>query len=200
MADEGPDINFWRGRYADGNTPWDLGEPSGPVIALVREHFPPQGRVLVPACGRGYEALYLAGKGYAVTAVDYVTEPIRFLRETALAKGLTVELLEQDIFDLPAALDGGFDVLLEQTCLCAIRPGQWENYEALARRMLTAGGRLLGVFMEMEGAGGPPYDCPPDKVRALFDNPHWSYEGMERMPDNPARPGPEYTARFRREK
>ena len=198
MADSAPTIDFWRGRYRDDHTPWDLGAPSGPVLELLRNHFPPQGEVLIPGCGRGHEALYLAGRGYAVTAVDYVAEPLGFLRRAAEERGLKLELLEADIFALPQALDGRFDVFLEQTCLCAIAPAQWPAYEALARRMLKPGGRVLGVFMEMEGSGGPPFDCPPERVKALFDSPPWEFEGMERQPDNPDRPGPEYTARFRK--
>ena len=83
MTVEGPDKDFWRGRYEEGRTRWDLGGPSEPVQALVRRHFPPRGRVLIPGCGRGHEALFLAERGYAVTAVDYVAAPIVYLREAA---------------------------------------------------------------------------------------------------------------------
>lgn len=204
-ASDEQDIDFWRGRYGDANTPWDLGAPSEPVQELVRAHFPTRGRVLIPGCGLGHEALFLAGLGYAVTAVDFIAAPLRILRAAAAERGLKMEILQQDMFALPTALDGSFDVFLEQTCLCAIAPAQWTDYEALARRMLKPGrhmkepgGRLLGVFMEMEGEGGPPYDCPPEKVRALFGNAHWAFEGMAPQPKNPDRPGPEYTARFRR--
>ncbi len=198
MDEKRPGKDFWEERYRDQHTPWDLGEASEPVKALVRGHFPPGGAVFLPGCGRGYEALHLARLGYRVTAVDWVAEPVRFLREAAAREGLEVEVLRQDMFALPESFAGRFDVFLEQTCLCALAPAQWPDYEALAFRLLRPAGRLLGVFMELEGEDGPPFDCPPEKVRALLSPPRWTFEGMERIPSNPARPGPEYTARFTR--
>jgi len=192
-----PDRAFWREKYRTGDLPWDLGRVSDPVRALVAEHFPPAGAVLVPGCGHGYEALYLAERGYQVTAVDHVQAPVERLRAAARGRGLNLTALLADLFELPAVYDGAFDVVLEQTCLCALHPRQFGAYEALLHRVLRPGGRLLGVFMEVRGVEGPPFSCPPALVKALFAPARWHCEGMRLvLPCNPARPGPEHTGRF----
>ena len=187
---------FWNGKYADRHTPWDLGRESEPVRRLAASHFPSAGRVLIPGCGRGYEAVYLAERGYRVTAVDFADEAVRFLRELAGEKGVILEILQEDLFSLDAARNGTFDVLLEQTCFCAIDPSLYRDYEQMAHRLLAPGGRLLGVFMEVKDIEGPPYDCPLDMVRGQFPEDRWRFDWSEPLPRNPERPGPEYLAAF----
>ncbi len=190
--------DFWTGKYGSRHTPWDLGETSEPVRNLVRDHFPPQGRVFIPGCGRGYEAMFLAEQGYRVTAVDFVEEPLRFLRSAAAKNGLELEVLHDDMFNLPSRYTGVFDVFLEQTCLCTLHPARWTEYEAMAHRVLRPGGQLLGVFMEADVERPPPYNCPPHELRGLFSESRWRFDGMEPQRSNPARPGPEFNARFTR--
>lgn len=191
------DPDFWRERYRRGNTPWDLGGVSDPVRLLVRRWFPRSGAVFIPGCGRGYEALYLAARGYAVTAVDLAPEAIAHLRREAAARNVPVEAVAGDMFARPATDDGRFDVFLEQTCLCALPPARRGDYEALAHRLLRPGGQLAAVFMRVPGAGGPPYDMPPELVYGLFPADRWEPEGPVPVePQNPSRPGPEYLARF----
>ncbi len=189
--------NFWQSRYREGNIPWDLGEPSRPVRWLVEHHFPPTGKVLIPGCGRGHEALYLAERGYQVTAVDLVAEPLEYLRKAARKSSLEIEILQQDIFELAPRYNDAFDVFLEQTFFCSIDPLLYVDYAVLAYRALKPGGQLLGVFMEVLWEGGPPHNCPPDLVLEQFPAARWRKENAKPFtPKNPARPGPEYTLRL----
>ena len=197
MSAAPPQIEFWRGRYRTGRTPWDLGAVSAPVRTLVERWFPPSGRVFIPGCGRGHEALFLAERGYAVTALDLVPEPLAYLREQAAARALRLDIREGDLFALAAEEQARYDVWLEQTCLCALPPARFADYEALAQRLLKPGGQLLGVFMEVSCDEGPPYSTPPALVFALFPPQRWEREGPHAVqPQNPARPGPEFLARF----
>ena len=189
-------LGFWNGKYTDRHTPWDLGRVSEPVQRLVAGHFPSEGRVLIPGSGRGYEAVDLAERGYRVTAVDFADEAVRFLRQLAGEKGVTLEILQEDLFSLDGVRNGTFDVLLEQTCFCAIDPSLYGDYERMAHRLLAPGGRLLGVFMEVKDLEGPPYDCPLDLVRGHFPEARWRFDWTEPLPRNPERPGPEYLAAF----
>ena len=151
----------------------------------------------MPGCGRGYEAIDLAERGYDVTAVDFVQQPLDDLRRRMKQRGVSLVLIHADMFELPAKLNGRFDVILEQTCLNALEPRLHAEYERLASRLLRAGGRLLGVFMEVPGEDGPPYHCPPEHVKALFPATRWIAVGPDRVvPPNPDRPGPEYLFRF----
>jgi SAM-dependent methyltransferase len=186
-------LDFWNGKYSDGHTPWDLGRVSRPVELLLEAAFPQQGRVFIPGSGRGYEALHLAGQGYAVTAVDYADEAVTYLSDEARRQGLDIDVRKQDIFDLPPEFDAAFDVLLEQTCFCAINPKDRAAYEAMAHRVLKPGGRLLGVFMEVPFDNGPPFNCPADVVQAFFPEARWHLDAQTPVePQEPMRPGPEY--------
>ena len=190
------DIEFWRSRYRTGRTPWDLGQVSDPVRTLVERWFPATGSVFIPGCGRGYEALYLAQQGYAVTAVDFAPEPIAHLHEQARRHGLTLDIRQGDLFDLPAKDEGRYDVLLEQTCLCALPLERQPDYAALARRVLRPGGQFLAGLMRGPGGNPPPFDLPPERIEALFAPASWRIEGPWPVePRNPARPGPEYLVR-----
>ncbi len=197
MSKDRSNREFWQSRYRTGQIPWDLGGASAPVQGIVDRYVPSTGNVLIPCCGRGHEAIYLAERGYGVTAVDLILEPLHYLRKSARERRLDIEVLHQDIFELPPACDNAFDVFLEQTCLCSLDPSLYTSYQALAHRTLKPGGQLLGVFMEVPWTDGPPYNCPPDTVSALFSSSRWTHGGTEPVtPRNPARPGPEYTARF----
>ena len=189
---------FWNAKYEEEHTPWDLWEVSGAVRRLVEQYFPPAGEVLVPGCGRGHEVIWLERLGYRVTAVDFADEPIRYLREQAAQHRVQPEILLEDIFLLPARLNGRYDILLEQTCFCAIDPSLRDDYERMAHRVVKPGGKLLGVFMVVEGPQGPPYSTPPEMVRSHFPVSRWRYDGHYPLPRNPKRPGAEFLAVFTR--
>jgi methyl halide transferase len=193
-----PDLEFWRTRYREERTNWDLGAPSAPARALCTKWLPPRSRVFIPGCGRGHEALWLAKEGHTVLAVDFAPEAVTSLTERARAEGITLDVRQADIFTLPRDLDGTMDAVLEQTCLCAVGPTRFTDYEALVGRVLRSGGRLLAVLMEVEGKDPPPFSIPPVTALGLFAAPRWKVEAKPEsvQPQDPRRPGPEYTAVF----
>ena len=190
---------FWEVRWREGRTPWDLGGASAPARQLGQQYLVPPADVIIPGCGRGHEALFLAEQGCRVTAVDFVAAPVVALRQAAAVRGLPVEALQSDIFDLPVALNGRFAAVLEQTCLAALGPTRFADYEALAHRLLKPGGLLLGVFMELSGIQPPPFSCSREAMQALFAPPRWRLLQLQPVtPPQPARPRPEYTAVFQK--
>jgi SAM-dependent methyltransferase len=162
----GPD--FWGARYRAGDLAWDLEGPSPPFVRLDRAGFIAPCRVAVPGCGRGWEVAYLAERGYRVTGIDFAPEAIDAARERLAAAGAKAELIQADLFDLPKATEAAFDLVLEQTCFCAIEPARRPDYVAAAHRLLAPGGRLIGLFYACKGEGGPPFTTGPEEVRALF--------------------------------
>jgi SAM-dependent methyltransferase len=68
-------------------------------------------RALVVGCGLGYDAEFLAGLGYTVTAFDVAPTAIeRAIRENA---GSKVSYVTADLLALPAAWAGAFDLVVE---------------------------------------------------------------------------------------
>lgn len=71
--------------------------------------MPPRGRVLSLAEGEGRNAVYLAGLGHAVTAVDQSAVGLEKARRLAAARGVTLETVVADLTDYvvaPESWDG----------------------------------------------------------------------------------------------
>jgi SAM-dependent methyltransferase len=64
---------FWDQRYAASARVWS-GEPNSALVDLAA-HLPP-GSALDAGCGEGADALWLAGQGWQVTAVDISAEAL----------------------------------------------------------------------------------------------------------------------------
>ena len=62
-------------------------------------------------CGLGYDAEFLAGRGFAVTAFDLA--PTAIAGAKRLYPDSRVTYLAADLLDLPAAWAGGFDLVVE---------------------------------------------------------------------------------------
>ena len=88
---------FWEGRYRDEDPSSPDPEPSPAFTALMEDPalVPPTTgarRALELACGRGGDALWMAAKGWHVTAVDISEHVLATLNERARMAGLTDRL------------------------------------------------------------------------------------------------------------
>ena len=163
----------WEKRYLDGKTGWDRGGPS-PALELGLARMPcPPARVLIPACGRGYEIAELASRGYRVTGVDFAQRAATDLQEILQAQRLKADIVSSDLFAWEP--EKPFDVIYEQTALCALEPQQWPEYAARLYRWLHPGGLLIGAFMQTHRAGGPPWHCALETVEELFPVDKWDW-------------------------
>lgn len=168
MAATPRDAAYWQAVYDENETPpWDKGEAAPPLVRAVRGAGLPKGtRVLVPGCGRGHEALFLAREGFAVTAVDFAPGAVAYLK--ARVEGLPIKALERDLFSLGEDMAGCFDLVVEHTCFCAIPVEMRGAYTEVARKALADGGRLIGLFYETEKEDGPPFRTTDEDVRRHF--------------------------------
>ncbi len=108
--DPGVDRETWDARYAGTDTLWSF-EPNRFLVGEVEPLRP--GRALDLACGEGRNALWLASRGWRVTAVDFSQVALDRGHEMADRRGLAVEWIAADImawtppqraFDLVAIL------------------------------------------------------------------------------------------------
>src|SRR6201984_1733059 len=88
------DIAGWEERYRSG----DRGRENAPTILVIEvaEKLAP-GTAIDLACGAGRNALYLAERGWAVTAVDGSEKAIELVRQRAAAHGLEVHTQVADL-------------------------------------------------------------------------------------------------------
>ncbi len=171
----------WEQRYQDGQTGWDRGEPNPQLNNWLDRLLSPPKSVLVPGCGRGHEAIALARAGFQVTAIDFADSAVAALRRKCQQEGVEVEVIHSDLFAYAPERD--FDVIYEQTCLCAIHPSQWRTYEQRLASWLRPGGHLLAMFMQSNLENGPPFHCHLDAMRELFREDQWEWEAeMNQVP------------------
>ena len=85
----------WDQRYREGA--YETRTHPSAFLEESRRRLPPPGRALDLACGTGRNALFLAGLGFTVDAVDISPEALAIGR--ARSKGLPIEWIERDLDD-----------------------------------------------------------------------------------------------------
>ena len=173
------DREDWERRWREGQTPWDL---KGVTPALIhwRGRDSLKGRaVLVPGCGRGHDAHYLAKWGARVTAVDYSLEALAEAKRGYPRSRIL--WLAEDVTTLP--FDQEFDRVWEYTCFCALEPPTRTAYLQAVYRALKSGGYYWGlVFAKVPNEEGPPFAIEPEAFHALLSQ--W-FTIVEFEPESP---------------
>lgn len=148
------DEKYWSERYKSGQTQWDAGAITTPLQAYFNSLINRDLRILIPGGGNGYEAAYLHEQGFReVYLVDISPIPLQHFarKHPSFPKE---HLLEKDFF----ALNGAFDIMVEQTFFCALHPSRRPEYGRKAAELLVPGGRLVGVlFNEPLNEEHPPF-------------------------------------------
>lgn len=109
----------WDDRYRRGEHPE---QPSGLLVAAVSDLAP--GRALDLACGAGRHAIYLAERGWQVTAVDKSEAALNILRGRALPMEIVCADLESNYVIPSESYDLICDFLyLDRSLFHSIRAG-----------------------------------------------------------------------------
>jgi SAM-dependent methyltransferase len=147
------DREDWNRRYAGRELLWTA-EPNRFLVEELAT-LPP-GRALDLACGEGRNAIWLAGRGFTVDAVDFSDVALEKARALAAGRGVQVRWIEADVesFDPRQA---AYDlVILFYLHL------PWDRMKPMLRRAaaaVAAGGTFLLVGHDLEnltrGHGGP---------------------------------------------
>jgi SAM-dependent methyltransferase len=167
----------WNDCYHRSETPWEKGKPT-PVLADVMARHEPlfHGRVLVPGCGMGHDARWLADHGMKVTGADIA--PLAIEKAKQLDAGHRVDFRLADLFALPEDMRGAFDLVWEHTCLCALPLEMRTQYVRAVKSALKADGVVAGVFYmnpDMDpGEEGPPFGISVEELEKL-----WGDAGFE---------------------
>ena len=172
----------WDSRYADREQMWS-GQPNGALVAEVAGLMP--GRVLDVGCGEGADAVWLASKGWDVTALEVSSVALQRAAAHARDAGVTVRWVHAGLAEaaLPPA---SFELVSAQY------PALLRTPDAAAERALLAavapGGALLLVHhagmdtQPVHGSGFDPADYvwPPMVTGLLNDD--WQVEIDEQRP------------------
>lgn len=165
----------WEVLYQQGDTGWDRGDVSPALFTwLDQGAFDGVNTVLIPGCGRGYEVLELAKRGLGVTALDLAPSAIAHLNQALASSGVQANTACVNMFEYTA--EQAFDVVYEQTCLCAIEPSQRQAYADAVYCWLKPQGKLLLNMMQTGEVGGPPFHCDWMDIKQLFPDDKWLWQ------------------------
>jgi thioredoxin reductase/SAM-dependent methyltransferase len=180
----------WDHRYGGDTHTWS-GNPNGTLVHEVTELTP--GRVLDVGAGEGGDAVWLAERGWKVTATDISAHGLARVAAEAAHRGLGVELLHRDANALDAFEAGGFDLVSMQYGAIHRTPDRRALSNLLAA--VAPGGTLLVVghdlapMREPVDVAGETRMFDPDAylgvdeiAAALADAPEWEIELHETRP------------------
>ncbi|MEM9466495.1 MAG: class I SAM-dependent methyltransferase [Actinomycetota bacterium] len=163
-----PEDVDWDERYRTEDQVWS-GHVNGSLVDEVADHAP--GRALDVGCGEGADAIWLAERGWTVTAVDIAPTAIERGRNEATRRELTVDWIAADLLTDPPA--GEFDLVSLQYPAFAI--ARRDEVTQTLNDALAPGGLLLLVGHAFpEDPDAIPFDPtdwvqPSDVIAALPD-------------------------------
>lgn len=119
--------------------PWAELTANPALTAWLDERSAPDGqRGLVVACGLGDDAEELARRGYRVSAFDVSPTAIARCRERFPAS--PVDYVVADVFDLPSAWAGSFDLVVEIRTLQSLPPDRRQTAARAIAATVAPGG------------------------------------------------------------
>jgi SAM-dependent methyltransferase len=163
------DATYWDTRYADNATVWS-GNANAALVAEVGDLTP--GTALDLGCGEGGDAIWLAARGWSVTATDISAVALAKAADHAAGAGVTVDFQQHDLgASFPA---GRYDLVSAQF----LYPRGDVPREQILRRAVAAvapGGILLieshqdfGPFAEQHRSHGDiSFPAPEDLLASL---------------------------------
>ncbi len=173
----------WDERYAEQDRMWS-GNPNGALVAEVAGLTP--GRVLDVGCGEGADAVWLATRGWQVTALEVSGLALERAKGHARDAGVSIRWVHAELeqAELPT---GGFDLVSAQY------PALLRTPDAAAEHALLAAVAPGGVLLLVHHAGmdNPEHDHDarfdpadyvwPTMIAALLDD-DWEIEVDEQRP------------------
>jgi SAM-dependent methyltransferase len=173
---------MWDERYAEEG--WAYGTEPNDLLRQVAARIPP-GPVLCLGEGEGRNAVFLAGQGHQVTAVDASAVGLAKARALAAERGVAIETVHADLAD-HAVEPGRWSGVVE--IFCHMPPGLRRRVHRAAAAGLAPGGALvLEAYTPRQlehRTGGPPalerlYE--PAEVRRVLEEAGLALERCEEL-------------------
>ena len=154
---------FWESNYRASDAADTFGQASQEVIDLSSK-LKTGSQILDLGCGDGRHALFLAKKGFEVTAIDISTAGIKKLSQLAKRSGVSInsQVVDMRKFEFTSS----YDVIIAHGCLHLIPRIDWsELLVRIKEHTRNFGFNIIVVFTNKLP---PPEDLRPFHV-GLFD-------------------------------
>ncbi|MDH5794643.1 MAG: methyltransferase domain-containing protein [Candidatus Bathyarchaeota archaeon] len=155
-------------RYSPESLPWELGKPRNILVEVVESGQVAPGRALDACCGAGSNPIFLAKKGFHVTALDISDKAVEFARKKAHAIGADMDLLVGNFLKLPFG-SGTFDFIFDFGCFHHVQVGDRTIFIEGVHRVLKLGATyLLVCFSDKNGPAWNHFSR--EKIAELFQD------------------------------
>ena len=162
--------------------PWNMETPPELLVELVDSGKVHPCKAVDLGCGAGNYAIYLAGRGFEVTGIDFSPTAIRIAKENAEKKGVKCNFFVADVIDGLDKANQTWDFAYDWGLLHHIFPERRQKYLENVRRILNPKGKFLSLcFSEkdtsFEGSakyretplGSVLYFSSEDELRQLLE-------------------------------
>jgi len=183
--------NGWDLLWQEGTTPWDHGSIKTALteaLKIPQLNLPESGNALVPGCGRGYDAIYIAASlGYRTVGLDLSATAVNAANELLFrlnAGRVTTSFRMANFFDFDPEDGTRYDIIYDYTFFCAITPAMRDSWGLQMTKLTRPGGYLITLCYPIDGdrEGGPPYSVDVDAyARALGSQ--WQ-KVVDKIPEN----------------
>ena len=193
-------VGMWEAGLKIGDA-FDIGFSCPALVNEIALGRIPEGRALVPGCGRGYDVYALASPTRLAIGVELsekALEAARELKQECLTpENATFQV--GDFFKLSTTPENQFDFVYDYTFLCAFDPSVRQAWAIKMSELVKPGGLLMTlVFPICEKTGGPPFAVSLEMVEGLLmgssgtssdGQPLWEKERLELLPPEMCHPG-----------
>jgi len=161
------EADFWTDKYLNKDMGWDIGYASPPLKNYFDQLRDKNLRILIPGCGNAYEAKYLAETGFnnihLLDISEFLVEQLKATFYPEYKDQITLHCA--DFFDH----QGSYDLIVEQTFFCALKPSYRKSYAQKTAALLKPGGRLIGVLFTFPlTQEGPPFGGSMEEYEQHF--------------------------------
>ncbi len=162
-------LDSWDAAYRGGNRPnWDAGRPSGELQRVIEKGIVRACRAVDLGCGSGTDAIYLASKGFEVTAIDIAPTALNQGKLKAEKAGVKVRWLLADVLAIPNLQPYNF--IFDRGCYHEVRFEGAKAYVDTIRKLSQTGTQFLllaGNPNELMQRYSPP-QVTEEEIRADF--------------------------------
>jgi len=145
---------YWDNKYVSGQTGWDIGYASPPLIEYFNQIKDKNIRILIPGAGNAWEVEYLYNKGFKnVFLLDFAESNINNFKKRC-PDFPDEQILHMDFFDHKEK----YNLIVEQTFFSSFHPRDRQKFVDHLQFILLPQGKYMGLlFNHGFDFQGPPF-------------------------------------------
>lgn len=155
---------YWNSRWEESQIGWDIGSASTAISEYFLQVKNKEIKILIPGCGNAHEAELLLKEGFRnITLLDIAPKACELISNKFSHHEVLV--ICDDFFNH----SGKYDIIVEQTFFCALKPDLRKKYVEKMAELLNNEGKLIGVlFNKNFGNPTPPFGGNIEEYKTIF--------------------------------